>query len=120
MRQLCEEVIFMSNFVVQFPLVAEKWQADILNKRFEIGRKIYNSLVSKTLKRYKEMIKTNRYKNLVNSLERDSNGKVKPIKNSKKNKEIYQQLNELRKEYKISEYHFHTDVKPFQKYYKKI
>ena len=107
----------MSNFIVQFPLVVEKWQADILNKRFEIGRKIYNSLVSKTLKRYKEMIKTNEYKNLINSLERDNNGNLKP--NSKINKNIFKQLNELRKKYKISEYNFHTDVKPFQKYYKK-
>lgn len=107
----------MSNFIVQFPLVVEKWQTDILNKRFEIGRKIYNSLVSKTLKRYKEMIKTNEYKNLINSLERDNNGNLKP--NSKINKDIFKQLNELRKKYKISEYNFHTDVKPFQKYYKK-
>lgn len=107
----------MSNFIVQFPLVVEKWQTDILNKRFEIGRKIYNSLVSKTLKRYKEMIKTNEYKNLINSLERDNNGNLKP--NSKINKDIFKQFNELRKKYKISEYNFHTDVKPFQKYYKK-
>ena len=48
----------MSNFIVQFPLVIEKYQEDILDKRFEIGRKIYNSLVSLTQKRYKEMVKT--------------------------------------------------------------
>lgn len=29
----------MSNFIVQFPLKTEKYQEDILNKRFEIGRK---------------------------------------------------------------------------------
>lgn len=46
----------MSNFVVQFPLVVEKWQMDILNKRFEIARKIYNSLVKISLNRYKEMM----------------------------------------------------------------
>jgi hypothetical protein len=38
----------MSNFVVQFPMITEKYQADILNKRFEVGRKIYNSLVNTT------------------------------------------------------------------------
>lgn len=43
----------MNNFVVQFPLVVEKWQSDILNKRFEIARKIYNSLVRVSLNRYK-------------------------------------------------------------------
>lgn len=109
----------MSNFVVQFPLIVEKWQADILNKRMEIGRKIYNSLLGKTLKKYNEMIKTREYKSLVNSLERESDGRVKSTDKSKKNKEIYKQINALRVEYKISEYDFHSDVKPFQKYYKK-
>ena len=47
----------MANFIVEFPLKTEKYQEDILNKRFEIGRKIYNSLVNVTQKRYKEMIK---------------------------------------------------------------
>ena len=31
----------MANFIVEFPLKTEKYQEDILNKRFEIGRKIY-------------------------------------------------------------------------------
>ena len=37
----------LSNFIVQFPLKTELYQEDILNKRFEIGRKIYNSLKKK-------------------------------------------------------------------------
>ena len=28
----------MANFIVEFPLKTEKYQEDILNKRFEIGR----------------------------------------------------------------------------------
>ena len=51
----------MTNFIVEFPLKTEKYQEDILNKRFEIGRQIYNSLVNVTQKRYKEMIKTIKY-----------------------------------------------------------
>lgn len=51
----------MSNFIVQLSLATEKYEEDILDKRFEIGRKIYNSLVNITLKRYKEMIKTKEY-----------------------------------------------------------
>lgn len=35
----------MANFVVQFSLKTEKYQETILNKRFEIGRQIYNSLL---------------------------------------------------------------------------
>lgn len=45
----------MANFIVQFPLRTEKYQEDILNKRFEIGRKMYNSLVKVIQKRYKEI-----------------------------------------------------------------
>ena len=58
----------MANFIVEFPLKTEKYQEDILNKRFEIGRKIYNSLVNVTQKRYREMIKTREYRNLISSL----------------------------------------------------
>lgn len=60
----------MANFIVEFPLKIEKYQEDILNKRFEIGRKIYNSLVNVTQKRYKEMIKTKKYRTLISSLVR--------------------------------------------------
>lgn len=45
----------MANFIVEFSLKTEKYQEDILNKRFEIGRKIYNSLVNVTHKRYKDV-----------------------------------------------------------------
>ena len=58
----------MANFIVEFPLKTEKYQENVLNKRFEIGRKIYNSLVNVTQKRYKEMIKTKKYRTLLSSL----------------------------------------------------
>ena len=58
----------MTNFIVEFPLKTEKYQEDILNKRFEIGRQIYNSLVNITQKRYREMIKTKKYRNLFSSI----------------------------------------------------
>ena len=58
----------MTNFIVEFPLKTEKYQEDILNKRFEIGRQIYNSLVNVTQKRYKKMIKTKKYRTLLSSL----------------------------------------------------
>lgn len=54
----------MANFIVQFPLKTEKYQEDVLDKRFEIGRQIYNSLVNITQKRYKEMIKTKVYRKI--------------------------------------------------------
>lgn len=102
------EVDIMANFIAEFPLKTEKYQEDVLNKRFEIGRMIYNSLVNVTQKRYKEMIKTRRYRNLISSL----------TGNKKSDKEIWNQINNIRKQYSMSEYSFHKDVKKMQKHFK--
>ena len=91
----------MSNFIVQFPLLTQLYQEDILNKRFEIGRKIYNSLVTVTQKRYNEMIKTKKYRTLLSQLTRDK----------KKDKTIWKEIDLMRKEYNLNEYSFHNDVK---------
>ena len=98
----------MANFVVQFPLKTEKYQEDILNKRFEIGRKIYNSLVNVTQKKYKEMIKTKKYRKLLSSLSG----------NKKTDKSVWKQIDEIRKQYGLSEYSFHEDIKQMQKHFK--
>lgn len=98
----------MVNFTVEFPLKVERYQEDILNKRFEIGRKIYNSLVNVTQKRYKEMIKTKKYRTLLSLL----------TGNKKSDKEIWKQIYDIRKQYGMSEYSFHKDVKQMQKYFK--
>lgn len=81
----------MQNFVVQFRLKTEKFQENILNKRFEIGRCMYNSLVNLTQKRYKEMIKTKKYRNLISSL----------TGNKKQDKVIWKQIGEMRKQYRL-------------------
>ena len=91
----------MANFIVEFPLKTERYQEDILNKRFEIGRQIYNSLVNVTQKRYKEMIKTKKYRTLLSSL----------TGNKKSDKEIWKQINDIRKQHGMSEYSFHKYVR---------
>ena len=98
----------MANFVVQFPLKTEKYQEDILNRRFEIGRQIYNSLVNITQKRYKEMIKTKKYRNLLSSL----------TGNKKTDKDTWKQINDIRKQYGMSEYSFHSDVVKIRHHFK--
>lgn len=99
----------MASFIVQFPLRTEKYQEDILNKRFEIGRKIYNSLVTVSQKRYKEMIKMRKYRNLMSML----------TGNKKSDKPILKQIDQIRKEYGLTEYSLHADVKEMQKHFKK-
>lgn len=105
----------MSNFVVQFPMITEKYQEDILNKRFEIGRKMYNALVNTTQNRYKEMIKTKLYRSL--KLELSEIYKTDKTK-SKRKAELCKQLNELYQQFGMNEYSFHADVKDMQHHYK--
>lgn len=97
----------MANFIVQFPLKTEKYQEDILDKRFEIGRQIYNSLVNITQKRYKEMIKTKNYRNLISRLSGDKN----------KDRDIWKQINVIREQFGMSEYSFYHDVKRLQHHF---
>ena len=107
----------MSNFIVNFSLKTLKFQEDILEKRFEIARKIYNSLLGKTEKRYKQMVRTKEYKMIKQNLSevyksnRDENEKMK--------KELLKSLNFLYKKYRLSEYEFHSDVKNYQRHFKK-
>ena len=98
----------MANFVVQFLLETEIFQEDILNKRFEIGRKIYNTLANITFTRYKQMIKTKKYREVMEKYKCPNSDKT-PL--SKK-------LANLQKIYGISEYAFHADVKNMQKHFK--
>ena len=99
----------MIYFTVQFPLKTEKYQEDILVKRFEIGRNIYNVLVNVTQKRYKEMIKTKKYRNLLSQLSGDKT----------KDRSIWKQIKVIRKQFGMSEYSFYTDVQKVQHHFSK-
>lgn len=43
-------------YTLSLKLETDLYQEDILNKRFEIARKMYNSLLAKVLKRYNKLI----------------------------------------------------------------
>jgi hypothetical protein len=101
-----------TSFIIQFPLIIERFQEDVLNKRMEIGRKIYNSLVTVTRKRYNEMIKTKLYRYLMEQLR-----ELKENKENQKRKQIIAQLDDLRTQYRINEYAFHQDVKTIQHHF---
>lgn len=45
----------MANYVLSLPLKIEIWQENILEKRLNIARLIYNSCLSEILKRYRKM-----------------------------------------------------------------
>lgn len=93
----------MSNFILTLKLDTEKYQEDILNKRLEIGRNIYNACLGELYKRYRTMQQSKEYR--------------KVIKMSK-GKERNKLFNELNKKYGLTEYSLHSYVKPIQKHFK--
>jgi hypothetical protein len=105
-------------FVLNLKLRTEKYQEDILNKRFEIGRQIYNAVLGIALNGYKEMIKTKAWRN--NQLELSNI--YKSSKNDKQLKKIckpyYNIKNDLLKQYSLTEYSLHEDVKNMQHHFK--
>lgn len=91
------------NFTLTLQLKIEKWQEDILDKRFEIGRNIYNGCLGEILKRYRNMIDSEEYKT---------------VKSMDKGTERYIKFKELDKRYNISEYSLHRYVQPMQHHFK--
>lgn len=75
------------------PLITEKWQEDILNKRFECARQIYNAILSDKIKNLNRLEHSPEYKNID-----------KRIKNLKKIKarteEEKKELSDLKKKKK--------------------
>ena len=49
-------------FVLTLPLKPELWQQDLLEKRFEMNRQIYNALLDTAIKRYRQMAQTRAYR----------------------------------------------------------
>ena len=93
----------MSNFTLTLGLKTEKWQEDVLDKRFNIGGQIYNACLGELFKRYNAMIQSKEYKKVL-----------KMPKGKDKSKEF----NKLNKKYGLTEYSLHTYIKPMQHYFK--
>ncbi|WP_017437533.1 RNA-guided endonuclease TnpB family protein [Saccharococcus caldoxylosilyticus] len=92
------------SYVLTLRLQTETWQEHILEKRFEIGRRLYNACLEECLKRYKKLQHDSRYQDLAQQ---------KPSK--KRNR----QLADLRAEYGLSEYAMHAFVQPMQHHFRK-
>lgn len=98
----------MSRYCVTFPLITEKYQENILNKRYEISRQLYNAVLSKAYKRYKSMIETKKYRQLKEQINNA---------NEKEKKRLYKQLNEMYKQYRLNEYSLHKDIQEMQHHF---
>lgn len=69
---------------------------------------MYNSFVTITQNRYKEMTKTKKYNQFLSKLSEDKN----------KNKLIFNQIQQMRKDFGFTEYSFQGDVKSIQNHFK--
>lgn len=93
-----------SNFILTLALKTELYQEDILNKRLEISREIYNSCLGELFKRYNFIKQMKEY------------NKVTKMNKGKDRNKLFRQLN---KKYGLTEYSLHDFVKPMQHKFKK-
>lgn len=93
-------------FIVEFRLETDESQDYILNKRMEIGRRIYNQCVSKTRKQYREMVKMRKYRDIQAELKsiREQKKEKDRKKKTDRERELYAELNEIRKEFGFTEF----------------
>lgn len=108
--------------VITLPLKVEKWQADIIEKRFELCRSVYNAMLGYERKKYRKLIRLPEYvaaKEVVaehyQNGEKDKNGKVKKTPELK---EALDTINSLYKEYGFSEFSFGKDCTRFYQVFK--
>lgn len=114
---------YTSTAVLELPLQTEKWQIEELNKRLEVCRKMYNSMLTKELKKYREMIKTREWREIQKALyeeygeqeqdKEDSGEKKKKHAKSKKCIELEKSRNEIIRNNGFSEYDFYSRVADF-------
>lgn len=100
--------------VVTLPLKTEKWQEDILQKRFELCRKIYNNMLHYEMKQLNKVLHDKRYidsKKIITETYKIADDKEK---RARKRTEEYKQAvkisNEVLKEYGLTDYGFKNEV----------
>lgn len=91
------------------PLKLEKWQSDRLEKRFEIGRQIYNTIVHAELKKLRKLERTQQYQEIEQKLE---NAK------QEETKELWKKKRQLLDQNGLSENHFKADMKHYYPHFK--
>ena len=112
--------------VITMPLVTEKWQEDILFKRFEVCRKIYNAMLGQMLKKYRMMTDLKEYKaasSVINAAYKEANGndrELKRIKSTPEYKEATETQNRLRMEYGFTEFQFGKASLRYSEYFRDI
>lgn len=92
---------------ITIPLRLEPWQREQLETDFAVARNIYNSLVQETQQRYKQMVRTRRWR-----------ATIAPGASPEERKRLWEQQKLLRQEFRLSEHDFHKDVAKYQHHFK--
>lgn len=107
--------------ILELPLITEPWQKDIIDTKMDCVRRVYNSMLSKELKRYNEMIKTREWRSL-NEIIKEELQKAE-AENSKKKSDVlkaaYDRKNEIMRENSFSDFDFRSKAIVYSKYYQK-
>lgn len=114
-----------SSYILTLELKTNDRDISILDKRMEIGRHLYNSILGKGLKKYKAMIERKEYRkvikelNIINKKYHNCKNETRAKEINKKRIEKYKELADIYKEFGLDEYSFINDMtsmyKPFNK-----
>ena len=110
--------------VLTIPLKTEIWQEDVLFKRFETYRSIYNAMLGYRLKQYRKMTRDQRYKDSIeiiySAYKAETDKDKKAIKKSDEYKLAAEMQKVLLKEYGFSDFAFRSEAIKFAKHFADI
>lgn len=104
--------------VVVLPLKTEPWQADRLTKMMENCRAIYNAVLGQKRKEYRRMLEEPSYKEALAIVSDCYKDKDKKRRKSQECKDALDTMNQLRKDYGITEYGFGSATTYHRQHYK--
>ncbi len=97
------------SFVLTLPLVAEPWQRDRLNKDFRVACSIQNTVTHGVYTRYKQMIKTRRYRKALAAYRLASKGQKG---------DCAKKLQQIQYEYGLTEFQIEAYAKGVRNYFR--
>lgn len=112
--------------VLTLPLNVEPWQYDRLNKKMEVARTIYNTMLHKQWNRYQEMVNRKDWKattEVIRAEHQKAEGTPGGKKKGKKTPELvaaYDARNQLTKDYGFSEYDFMKEALCYASHYSAV
>ena len=112
------------SYVLTLPLKLEPFQMDVIDKRLEISRKIYNAVLGLSLKRYNALLESKEYRKNETKLKNINKeyyaAKLKKDKKEidKVRKKLYKDRDDIYFKYGLTNYSLYEDVKPMYKHFK--